>query len=162
MTLDEALARWPGALTFDFGDSRDLSERLIALVRAGRKTATCGALRDYLAEGEQVPQAGDICIVRDWDGNPALVVEEIEVAIRRFADVPEDFALAEGEDADFAGWEAGHRAYFARNGGWSPDMLLVCERFRLLADLGVRPASAEETILRLHPAPAVDPCLPEG
>lgn len=35
MTRDKARARRPGALTFASGDSRDLSERLIAPVRNG-------------------------------------------------------------------------------------------------------------------------------
>ncbi len=43
-------------------------------------------------------------------------------------------ALAEGEDEDLAGWRAGHRAYFERNGGFSPDMPLVWERFALIED----------------------------
>ena len=29
-------------------------------------------------------------------------------------------------------WREGHRAYFTRNGGFSPDMMLWCERFRLV------------------------------
>ena len=40
-------------------------------------------------------------------------------------------ALAEGE-GDFEEWKRGHIAYFTRNGGYDPDMLLVCERFRLI------------------------------
>ena len=67
----------------------------------------------------------------DWDGKPALLIETVEVTIQRFRDVPEDFALAEGE-GDFEEWKRGHIAYFTRNGGYDPDMLLVCERFRLI------------------------------
>jgi uncharacterized protein YhfF len=58
------------------------------------------------------------------------------VTIRRFADVDEDFAFAEGEDDTLEGWRAGHRVYFERNGGFDPGMLLVCERFRLIEDFG--------------------------
>ena len=70
-------------------------------------------------------------VALDWDGNPALLIETVEVSIMRFRDVPEDFALAEGE-GDFQAWKQGHIAYFARNGGYDPDMELVCERFRLV------------------------------
>jgi uncharacterized protein YhfF len=59
------------------------------------------------------------------------VIETVSLERRRFADVPEDFALAEGE-GDFAAWRAGHVAYFERNGGWSEDLELVCERFKLV------------------------------
>lgn len=128
-------ARHPGAETFTFGDSRALCDRLLALVRAGTKRATCGALRDFTDGGEAMPRIGRRDIALDWDGAPALVIETAEVTIRRFREVDADFALAEGEDATLEGWQAGHRAYFERNGGWSADMELVCERFRLVEDL---------------------------
>ncbi len=136
MTLDEAMQRYPGAETFQFGDSRALCRELLALVRAGTKTATCGALRDFQAEGVAMPVVGRRDISLDWNGAPALVIETLEVTRRRFCDVDADFALAEGEDETLEGWQAGHRLYFERNGGWSPDMTLVCERFRLMEDFG--------------------------
>ena len=52
----------------------------------------------------------------------------------RFCDVDESFALAEGEDDDLEGWRKGHQLYFERNGGFSEDMMLVCERFELVHD----------------------------
>lgn len=119
-----------GPVGFTFGDSRELCERLLALVRAGAKTATCGALRDFEA-GEPMPQVGRRDLALDWDGNPALLIETVEVTICRFRDVPEEFALAEGE-GDFQAWKQGHIDYFSRNGGYDPDMELVCERFRLI------------------------------
>ena len=138
MTADHLAAlkaRYPGAETFTFGDNRALCDRLIALVRSGAKRATCGALRDFTDGAEPLPVAGRRDIALDWDGAPALVIETVEVTIRRFCDVDAAFALAEGEDATLEGWRAGHRAYFERNGGWSPQMDLVCERFRLIEDL---------------------------
>ncbi len=79
-----------------------------------------------------MPVAGRRDIALNWDGSPALVIEITEVSRRRFDDVDEAFALAEGEDDDLAGWRHGHGQYFARHGGFSPDMMLVCERFRLV------------------------------
>jgi uncharacterized protein YhfF len=129
-------ARYPGAETFTFGDDRALCDTLLALVRSGRKTATCGARAAFGAEGEPMPRVGRRDIALDWDGAPALVIETVEVTERRFDEVDADFALAEGEDDDLEGWRAGHRAFFERNGGWRPDMILVCERFRMVEDLG--------------------------
>jgi uncharacterized protein YhfF len=118
--------------TFTFGDGPDLCARLLDLVRQGHKTATCGALSDYTEGGETMPQVGRQDIALNWDGTPALLIETTEVTTRRFCDVDESFALAEGENDSLEGWAEGHRAYFERNGGWRPDMLLVCERFRLI------------------------------
>ncbi len=120
-------------ITFTFGDTPALCAHLIALVRAGRKSATCGALRDFTT-GEPMPVVGRQDIALNWDGTPVLLIETVEVTIRRFCDVDAAFALAEGENDHLSGWQTDHRAFFARNGGWTADMELVCERFRLMRD----------------------------
>ena len=133
--LESVKARYPGAETFTFGDSEALCSELLALVRAGDKTATCGALRDFGEGGEALPVVGRKDIALEWDGTPALVIETVEVTVRRFCDVDESFALAEGENDSLSGWQLDHQRYFDRNGGWDPEMDLVCERFRLVEDL---------------------------
>ena len=135
MTMPELKKRYPDAVTFTFGDNRTLCDELIALVRSGKKTATCGALRDFEDGGEALPVVGRRDIALDWDGNPVFVIETEDVTVRRFSDMTEDFAVAEGENETLQGWQSDHRAYFERNGGWSPDMQLVCERFRMVEDL---------------------------
>lgn len=134
MTLDEALARYPGAETFRFGDNAGLSHALIELVRSGKKTATCNALAFFGEGGEPMPVVGRRDIALNWDGTPAFAIETVSVETCRFSDVGEDFALAEGENDSLEGWRADHRLFFERNGGWSPDMMLLCERFRLVED----------------------------
>ncbi|SLN58209.1 ASCH domain-containing protein [Pseudooctadecabacter jejudonensis] len=125
-------ARYPHAIRGEYGDSEALCEHLVDLICAGTKTATCGALRDYEAEGSAIPAPGDIEIVLHWDDTPAAVVEMTDVTVQPFHAVTEDFALAEGENDSHAGWATGHRAYFERTGGWSPDLMLVCQRFKLI------------------------------
>ena len=118
------------AVTFSFGDTPELKDELLALVLAGEKTATCGALRDFEA-GEPMPVVGRRDVVLDGAGLPACVIETTDVTIHRFDEVPRDFAEAEGEGG-YDGCREGHIKYFGRNGGWAPDMLLVCERFRVV------------------------------
>ncbi|ASP34786.1 ASCH domain-containing protein [Labrenzia sp. VG12] len=137
MSIDELKQKYPGAETFKFGDGPELSAQLIALVRSGRKTATCGALRDFQEGGEAMPVVGRRDIALNWDGSPALVIETLEVTITRYCDVTEVFALAEGENEDLAGWQRDHQAFFERNGGFDPEMELVCERFRVIEHLNV-------------------------
>lgn len=118
---------------FAFGDSPALADELLALVLAGTKTATCGALAHFGAGGEPLPEVGRQDVVLDGSGRPAAVIETIEVTIRRFDDVDAEFAHAEGEgDRSLAHWRREHERYFRRNGGFAPDMQLVCERFRLV------------------------------
>ncbi len=135
--LEHLKSRYPGAQTFKFGDSAALSAELLALVRSGRKTATCGALRDYPESSADTPVVGRRDIALDWDDRPALVIETVQVSVCRYCDVTEDFALAEGENETLEGWREDHRRYFERNGGFDPEMELLCERFRLVEDLTV-------------------------
>ena len=137
MDLEAALRLYPGAESIVFGDGPALSARLIGLVRHGRKRATCGALRDFVA-GEAMPMVGRCDIVRDWDGQAQLVIRTVSVETLRFCDVGAEFALAEGEDETLEGWRAGHRDYFTRNGGFDAGMMLICERFDLVEDLAKR------------------------
>ena len=134
-TLKLLKHRYPTAQTFKFGDSAELSATLLALVRSGKKIATCGAVRDF-ENGEPMPQIGRRDIALHWDDTPALVIETVELIQCRFDEVTEAMALAEGEDDSLDGWRRGHRAYFERNGGFSPDMQILWERFLLVEDFG--------------------------
>ncbi len=121
------------AVTFSFGDSPQMADELLDLVLAGRKTATCGALRDFGVQGDPLPEVGRRDVVLDGKKRRAAVIETVEVTFRRFDEVDEAFARDEGEGfMTLVDWRAGHRDYFERNGGFSPDMDLVCERFRLV------------------------------
>jgi uncharacterized protein YhfF len=124
---------YASAQTFSFGDSPEMAEELLALVLAGTKTATCGALRDFPEGSPERPVVGRRDVVLDGKGRPAAVIETIEVTIRRFDEMDEQFAHDEGEGLrTLAAWREGHRRYFERNGGFSPEMELICERFRLV------------------------------
>lgn len=89
-----------------------------------RKTETCGALRDYLGV-KPMASAGRRYIVLRWDDMPALINDTAESIQCRFDEVTEEMALAEGEDASLEGWRANHCRYFARNGGFSKDMMTI-------------------------------------
>ncbi len=134
MDLEQLQQKYPGAETFTFGDSRELCDRLLELVREGKKVATCEALRAFEKGDEAMPVAGRRDIALNWDGSPALALETVSVELTRFCDVEESFALAEGEDETLQGWQDAHRSYFERSGGFEPEMMLVCERFRLIED----------------------------
>ena len=123
-------APYQDAVTFQFGDSPELADQVLALVLAGTKTATCGAVEHY-GGNEPLPEPGRRDVVLDGRGRPACVIETTSVLIQRFDQVDEAFALAEGE-GPYAEWREAHIAYFGRNGGYAPGMLLACERFRVV------------------------------
>ena len=141
MDLEKLKQRYPDAVTFTFGDSPELCHRLLELIRSGKKVATCEALRTFERGDEAIPAVGRQDIALNWDGSPAMALETVSVQLTRFCDVEESFALAEGEDETLEGWQDAHRGYFERSGGFDPEMMLVCERFRLIEDFG-RPKQA--------------------
>lgn len=135
LQLNELQEKYPGSTTFIFGDSEELCRELIRLVRIGKKLAACSALRDIDSGVESMPEVGQRSIALNWDGTLALVIETVSISQRRFCDVDETFALAEGENDTLEGWRTDHQEFFGRNGGFDPTMMLVCERFRLIEDL---------------------------
>ena len=136
-SLQKLVDENPDAETFRFGDSKPLCNEILALVRAGKKTATCEALRVYGPEGDEMPKVGRRDIALEWDGRPALMLETVEVSTRKFKDMDEEFVAAQGEFRDLAHWREAYKAYFKRNGGFDDKMDIMCERFRVVADYGV-------------------------
>ena len=60
-------------------------------------------------------------------------METVELMRQRFEDVDETFAWDEGEgDRPLAYWRQAHTEYFSRQGAFSRDMELYCERFTLV------------------------------
>ncbi len=134
MSTKDAQVDGTELVSFTFGDNEELCNELLHLVKSGKKTATCEALRAFGPDGEEMPVAGRRDIALNWDGTPALLLETLEVTQMRFCDVEERFALDEGENHDLDGWRRDHQEYFERSGGFDKEMMLVCERFRLVHD----------------------------
>ena len=133
-TLQEIIDANPVAETFRFGDSAKLCAEILALVRSGKKTATCDAGASYDKGGDSWPEVGRRDVALNWDGTPAVMVDTVEVSTRRFSDMDEEFVAAQGEFLDLAHWCAGYEAYFRRAGVFSEDMKIMCERFNLIED----------------------------
>jgi uncharacterized protein YhfF len=124
---------WQGLEAYAFGDGPELADKLLALVLEGKKTATCWAA----AEGLKGAEIGKAWGAKDSGSVVRCVLETTELTQRRFDEVDAAFAFDEGEnDRTLAGWRNAHQNYFTRNGGFAPDMLLNCERFRLIEIIG--------------------------
>ena len=117
-----------GLRSFAFGDGPALADELLDLVLKGVKTATCST-----EDEPNTSTPGERWLVLDGRGDPRCVIETTEVSYRRYGDVDAAFAHDEGEgDRSLAYWREAHRAYFGRSGKFSDDMMLMCERFRLV------------------------------
>lgn len=134
----DAPARSTSYVAEGFGDNPALADELGALVVEGKKTATCSAVWEWEAEGNPIPQAGAFWIVLDGRGAPMCITETFEVTRRRYDEVDPAFAYEEGEgDRSLQYWRDAHRRFFTRTLGaigreFTPEMPLVCERFRVV------------------------------
>ncbi|WP_128934067.1 ASCH domain-containing protein [Bradyrhizobium zhanjiangense] len=124
--------RYRNLRTFVFGDSPAFADELIELVIKGIKTATCST-----EDEPNTSTPGERWVVLDGRGEARCVIESIDVTYRRFNEVDAAFAYDEGEgDRSLAYWRRAHQAYFGRLGRYSDDMMLMCERFRLVEVFG--------------------------
>ena len=120
--------KYQGLRSFAFGDSAALADELLELVLKGTKTATCST-----EDEPNISKPGERWIVLDGRGDPKCVIETIEVTFRHYNEVDAKFAFDEGEgDRSLSYWREAHRRYFGRAGKFSEDMMLMCERFRLV------------------------------
>jgi uncharacterized protein YhfF len=121
-------ADWSKLETFSFGDTPELAESLGQLVVAGLKTATCWAASEGL-----LTELGKRMVMLDGAGTPTAIVQTVELTQRRYDQVDAAFAYDEGEgDRSLEYWREAHRRYFTRRGQFAPDMMLWCERFRVV------------------------------
>jgi uncharacterized protein YhfF len=116
---------------FQFGVDPDL---LAQLVVEGKKTATTSGYIFYELENEDLPQVGEYSIVLNSKDEPVAVIRTESVEVLPMNEVSEEFVLAEGE-GDYKTWWDAHEKFFTEilkeyNKEFSPDMLVVCERFK--------------------------------
>ena len=119
-----------------FGGCPQMADRLGNLVVRGIKTATSSR---YF--GENILDSMGLSIILDGNENPLGIIETYEITVRRYRDVDEEFAMAEGEgDLSLDYWQKAHWHFFSReaekeNYEISKNMLLLCERFFVLYPL---------------------------
>jgi uncharacterized protein YhfF len=107
-----------GMRSIQFGTPGGSRSKLVELVLNGAKQATAGTLEwDYVAEGEPIEYVGERLAVLGDDDRHVATIQVSKIEVRRFADVPDEFAMAEGE-GDLSGddFRASHLAYWSRLG----------------------------------------------
>lgn len=120
-----------------FGATPAHADELLALVLDGTKTGTASALWDMEAEGESAPEVGEASIILDARDVPRAVIITTAVEIVPFSEVSAEHAHSEGEgERTLVAWREIHEHFWRRYGqssrGFSHDMPIVCERFRVV------------------------------
>ena len=121
-----------------FGDTAELSDELLGLIRSGRKRAGTGLLWAYQHDGQHMARTGDIEIVVDHLHAPALVTRVVSSDVMAFNCVTAEYAALEGEgDSSLTYWRQAHWHFFGRECkriGREPteSMPVICTVFEVL------------------------------
>ena len=118
---------------YRFGDTPD---ELAQLVVDGVKTATCNALKLYELNNRPVPQGGDYHIILNKAFEPVCVIQITSVTIKKYDEIDEQFAIAEG-DGSYKNWDDIHVRFFTEqlglfNESFHRQIELVCQTFRVV------------------------------
>lgn len=106
-----------GLRTIEFGTPGDSRARIVNFVVNGNKRATAGLLSEYATETEPVEIVGECLAMTDNDGRHVATLRVTRVEVTRFADVPDEFALAEAEgDLSAADFRTSHHLYWKNAG----------------------------------------------
>lgn len=133
--------RVDGLRSIEFGTPGSSRERLVDLVLHGNKRATAGLLSEYASESEPVEHPGEILAMLDNAGVHVGTLEVTKVNVLRFADVPDEFALAEAEgDVTASDFRESHLAYWTKLGEViTDDTQIVTVYFNLLPEVRSTP-----------------------
>ena len=128
--------RIDGLRTIEFGNPGISRDTILDFLFNGNKRATAGLLEfDYEAEGEPVEHVGEVLVVVGNEGEELGRIQATRVEIVNFADVSDEFALAEAE-GDLSGddFRKSHGKFWSECGyEVRPDSKVVTMYFELLA-----------------------------
>jgi len=124
--------------TVEFGNPGESRDKLISHILDGNKRATAGTLEwDYIAENEPIETVGEKLAVLDNQNRHIATIQVTRVEVKRFADVPTEFALAEAE-GDLSGddFRASHFNFWSKLGlDIKDETEIVLVYFDLIEDL---------------------------
>ena len=121
-----------------FCSDEESANHLASLVIQGVKQATAGLLWSYEAENEPLPEAGQLSVITNWEGEPQCIVEVTKVEIMPYNEVTAEFAYREGEgDRSLEYWRKVHWEFFSQECEEiekepAEDMLVVLEEFKVI------------------------------
>ena len=110
----------------EFGTPGKSRETIVNIVVHGNKRATAGMAAEYETEGEVIEYIGECLAMLDNDSQHIATLQVTRVDVSRFADVPDEFALAEAEgDLNAADFRASHFDFWTRAGETITDDTMI-------------------------------------
>jgi len=131
--------------SIEFGTPGDSRAKLVDLVVNANKRATAGLFDDYAKESEPIESVGECLAMLDNDDRHVATLRVSRVEISRFADVPDEFALAEAEgDLNATDFRASHIDYWSRIGEKITDDTQIVQLYFELLSFRLRPLIADD------------------
>lgn len=97
-----------------YAGNQEITDELLALYFASKKTAGSSILEDYLTAGDPPPQVGNYWIYLNSHDQPSCILRTEKVVIHKFKDVPIEIAIAEGEgDLSLDYWRRIHSEIYS-------------------------------------------------
>ena len=107
-----------GLRSIEFGNPGESRNKLISLILDGNKRATAGTLEwDYQAQSEPIETVGEKLAVLDNQNRHIATIQVTRVEVKKFVEVPDEFALAEAE-GDLSGddFRVSHLEFWSKMG----------------------------------------------
>jgi 5-formyltetrahydrofolate cyclo-ligase len=96
-------------VTAGYAGTPEITDELLALYLAGKKTAGSSVLEDYISSGDRPPEVGNFWIFLNSKNQPSCILRTDKVVTHAFKNVPSDVAIAEGEgDLSLDYWRKVH------------------------------------------------------
>ena len=111
---------------------------LVPLIASGEKTGTFALAEDFAADPAAAPATGDLYVVLDAEGRPALLYRILEAYTLPFGDIAHEHVQVEGRQArTVEAWRAIHWPYWgatlrARGRDVSMQTPVIFQRFSVL------------------------------
>ena len=121
-----------------FCNDKESANNLANLVKEGIKKGTSSLEKSYTFDTEPIPREKDISIIINWDKEPKCIIKTIKINKYKFKDVPEKFALIEGEgDRSINYWKKIHLDFFTKEADgygfkFNDELVVICEEFRVI------------------------------
>jgi uncharacterized protein YhfF len=119
------------SISFAFGCTPEVANDRAEKVITGKKTATSSPYASGSVNDSDYPEVGRHDIVLDGSDRPAAVIETTSLRIKKFVEIDEAHALAEGYSS-LAEWMSFKEDMFRREGIFDAELLLLCQHFRLV------------------------------
>ncbi|MCP4178320.1 MAG: ASCH domain-containing protein [bacterium] len=124
--------------SWNFETSKEACNKLLQLVKDGKKTGTSCTKDSFDASDEVIPKIGDLHIITNWDKKAECIIKTTAVNFIPYKDVSSGFAKKEGEgDLSLQYWRDVHFKIYKREQEsygkkFNSDTLIVCEEFELI------------------------------